>query len=164
MDCPVAQEACDGDPKVKLTGGYPLGGEYSGTGVSNGWFDPSVAGIGTHIITYTYIDPNGCDNFAEETIYVDPCTGINDNLDDLNVMIFPNPNDGSFTLKLSLDNNDIVDLKIFNSLNEIVFEDDNIATDQDDAKEINLSKYAKGIYYLRITGKETNLVKKIIIQ
>ncbi|MBL7104733.1 MAG: T9SS type A sorting domain-containing protein, partial [Bacteroidales bacterium] len=38
------------------------------------------------------------------------------------------------------------------------------ATDQDYAKEINLSEYAKGIYYLRITGKETNLVKKIIIR
>ncbi|MCD4790928.1 MAG: PKD domain-containing protein, partial [Bacteroidales bacterium] len=151
-------------PAFELTGGMPEGGEYSGTGVSNGWFDPSVAGLGTHTITYTYEDPNGCDNFAEETIYVDPCPGINENMDDPNVMIFPNPNDGSFTLKLNLDNNDIVDLKIFNSLNEIVFKDNNISTDQDYAKEINLSEYAKGIYYLRITGKETNLVKKIIIQ
>ena len=157
-------DVCVFEPPFELTGGLPEGGTYSGPGVSNGWFDPEAAGIGTHIIKYTYTDPNLCENFAEESIYVDPCTGINENMDNLNVMIFPNPNDGSFTLKLNLDNNDIVDLKIFNSLNEIVFDDDNIATDQDYAKEINLSEYAKGIYYLRITGKETNLVKKIIIQ
>jgi hypothetical protein len=37
-----------------LSGGLPAGGSYSGTGVAAGSFDPSVAGAGTHAITYTY--------------------------------------------------------------------------------------------------------------
>jgi len=45
---------CDYDPAFELTGGMPAGGEYSGTGVTDGWFDPAVAGIGTHVISYTY--------------------------------------------------------------------------------------------------------------
>ncbi|HRZ21029.1 MAG TPA: dockerin type I domain-containing protein, partial [Bacteroidales bacterium] len=42
------------------TGGTPQGGIYSGTGVSNGIFDPAAAGIGEHSITYTYEDAYGC--------------------------------------------------------------------------------------------------------
>jgi len=40
-------------PSVKLTG-TPSGGSFSGSGVINGHFYPRLAGIGTHIITYTY--------------------------------------------------------------------------------------------------------------
>ncbi|MEZ5196601.1 MAG: C25 family cysteine peptidase [Bacteroidales bacterium] len=65
-------------PAIELTGGMPVGGEYSGLGVENGWFDPGSAGVGTHTITYTWADGNDCENFAEETIFVDPCTSINE--------------------------------------------------------------------------------------
>jgi len=55
-----------------LTGGVPAGGVYSGPGVSGTNFDASVAGAGTHIITYTYTDANGCINSASNTITVYP--------------------------------------------------------------------------------------------
>lgn len=41
-------------PEFELTGGTPSGGIYSGSGVSNGSFNPINAGIGNHNITYTY--------------------------------------------------------------------------------------------------------------
>ncbi|MCD4732164.1 MAG: hypothetical protein K8R74_16275, partial [Bacteroidales bacterium] len=41
-------------PPFTLTGGLPLGGEYTGPGVANGIFDPAAAGLGMHTITYTY--------------------------------------------------------------------------------------------------------------
>lgn len=44
---------CEQDPAVVLTPEVP-GGTWSGTGVdATGTFDPSVAGIGNHLITYT---------------------------------------------------------------------------------------------------------------
>ncbi|MBD3636857.1 MAG: PKD domain-containing protein [Crocinitomicaceae bacterium] len=46
---------CDSDPVVVLTGADP-GGTWSGTGITNttnGDFDPTTAGVGTHTITYT---------------------------------------------------------------------------------------------------------------
>src|SRR5688572_30414360 len=46
------------DPAVTLTGS-PSGGTFSGTGVSGDQFDPAVAGLGTHTITYSYTDGNG---------------------------------------------------------------------------------------------------------
>ncbi len=157
-------DVCVGWPEYELTGGMPEGGEYSGPGVSNGMFDPGVAGLGTHTITYTYEDGLGCSNYAEETIYVDPCTGIIENAGDQEVMIFPNPNNGEFTVKLNLEINELVDLTIYNALKEVVYEESNISTSKDYTTEVSLNDYAKGIYYLHITGEETNMVKKIVIQ
>jgi gliding motility-associated-like protein len=57
---------------LQLTGGNPAGGVYSGTGVSNGIFDPAAAGAGTFVITYTYTAPNNCIGVATTTVTVNP--------------------------------------------------------------------------------------------
>jgi hypothetical protein len=49
----VWDDACAGGTPFPLDGGSPQGGTYSGTGVSNGLFDPGV-GVGSYEITYTY--------------------------------------------------------------------------------------------------------------
>ncbi|PWA06322.1 LamG-like jellyroll fold domain-containing protein, partial [Flavobacterium laiguense] len=63
---------CLGSAPLVLGGGSPSSGIYSGTGVSSGIFDPNVAGEGTHLITYSYTDANGCSNSALSTITVNP--------------------------------------------------------------------------------------------
>ena len=62
--------ACVNGDLVTLSGGMPDGGIYSGTGVDNGVFDPELAGIGDHVITYSYEDVNGCTNTADQTLSV----------------------------------------------------------------------------------------------
>jgi len=54
VTCPANFSKCISSPPFALTGGLPIGGTYSGTGVSNGIFSPAVAGLGTHTITYSY--------------------------------------------------------------------------------------------------------------
>lgn len=61
---------CASAAPISLTGGAPEGGTYTGLGVSNGKFNPGQAGPGTHSITYTFTDPNGCTNSATNTIKV----------------------------------------------------------------------------------------------
>ncbi|UTW62994.1 T9SS type A sorting domain-containing protein [bacterium SCSIO 12741] len=63
---------CVGTAAFALSGGSPVGGTYSGTGVSGGQFNPATAGVGTHTITYTYTDGNSCANSATQTITVNP--------------------------------------------------------------------------------------------
>jgi hypothetical protein len=59
-----------------LGGGTPIGGVYSGPGVTDDGdgmtysFDPLGAGIGTHTLTYTYINPSGCTNSITDDIEV----------------------------------------------------------------------------------------------
>jgi len=63
---------CVNASAVALSGGSPTGGTYSGTGVNSttGIFSPTTAGIGTHKITYTYGDANGCTDTASQMITV----------------------------------------------------------------------------------------------
>ena len=68
---------CQGASLLTLTGGSPAGGVYSGTGVSNGKFNASIAGAGTQTITYTFTSVNGCSASANSTIFVNPTPTVN---------------------------------------------------------------------------------------
>ncbi|TVQ76093.1 MAG: T9SS C-terminal target domain-containing protein [Flavobacteriales bacterium] len=61
---------CSNDLPLALNIASPLGGTYSGSGVSGGSFDPSIVGVGVHPITYTYTDSNGCVNSIQDSITV----------------------------------------------------------------------------------------------
>jgi uncharacterized protein (TIGR02145 family) len=57
-----------------LKGGIPLGGNYSGTGVSGGMFNPSTVPVSkdTAIITYHYSNMYNCPNSAVQTLTILP--------------------------------------------------------------------------------------------
>lgn len=93
----------DSQQPVVLTGGTPSGGVYSGLGVNNGVFDPSVAGIGSHIIEYGFTQ-NGCTSYAYDTIIVYSWVGAKNIIIDNELKIYPNPNSGQFTIDLGNDN------------------------------------------------------------
>ncbi|MEM8906587.1 MAG: hypothetical protein AAGD05_01970, partial [Bacteroidota bacterium] len=75
-------EACLSENSVTLAGGSPVGGTYSGSHVSGGQFDATSAGVGTHTITYTYTDANGCINIATDDILVLALPAVNLTLGD----------------------------------------------------------------------------------
>jgi hypothetical protein len=70
VTCPADQAVAANAPAFTLTGGAPAGGTYNGPGVSAGQFDATVAGVGNHLITYSYTDGNGCSNSCTFTIAV----------------------------------------------------------------------------------------------
>lgn len=80
------QEACaNANRSTTLTGGFPVGGTWSGMGVTdsvNGIFTPAVAGAGTYSLIYTYREPKAnCPNTATKTFIVNsPPTAIIDSL------------------------------------------------------------------------------------
>lgn len=62
---------CTGDPAQALSP-TPTGGTLAGTGVVAGNFDPTVAGTGTHTITY---DLAGCTTTINVVVNPGPTTG-----------------------------------------------------------------------------------------
>jgi gliding motility-associated-like protein len=62
---------CYEDASVLLSGN-PMGGSFSGNGISGSQFTPADAGIGPHDITYTYTDANGCSNTSTISTEVTP--------------------------------------------------------------------------------------------
>lgn len=67
----LALQYCVDESAVTMTGN-PSGGTFSGTGVSGSTFDPAIAGVGTHTITYTYTDGNTCTNSISQNVVVNP--------------------------------------------------------------------------------------------
>ena len=51
---------CNSSQSIVLNAGTPVGGVYSGAGVSGVLFDPLVAGSGVHMIYYSYINQYFC--------------------------------------------------------------------------------------------------------
>ena len=51
---------CLNDDPITLNTGVPLGGVYSGVGVANGTFDPSLSNVGANEIFYSYTDKRLC--------------------------------------------------------------------------------------------------------
>ncbi|MCX6251858.1 MAG: hypothetical protein NTX61_14040 [Bacteroidetes bacterium] len=54
----------------RLKGGLPLGGTYSGPGVTNGIFYPAIAGVGTKTITYSYTNAALCNASASRSLVI----------------------------------------------------------------------------------------------
>jgi uncharacterized protein (TIGR02145 family) len=55
---------------IQLGGGVPVGGTYTGPGVTGTLFQPAVAGPGMHTLTFTYTNTYGCNSAATQTITV----------------------------------------------------------------------------------------------
>ncbi len=60
----LASYFCENDPPITLTGN-PIGGTFSGSGITNNIFDPAQAGTGPHIIEYSVVNSSG----NIETVY-----------------------------------------------------------------------------------------------
>jgi gliding motility-associated-like protein len=60
------------DAPVFALGATPVGGSWSGAGISGSDFDAMLAGAGVHVLTYVYADANGCTSAAVHTITVNP--------------------------------------------------------------------------------------------
>jgi hypothetical protein len=62
---------CAGDPTTPLVGN-PAGGTWTGTGVIANAFQPSTAGVGNYVLTYTMA---GCQTTINVTVNNGPVTG-----------------------------------------------------------------------------------------
>jgi hypothetical protein len=67
---PTLPTVCVQGNPFTLTGGNPSGGVYRGRGITGDTFDPGAAGIGSHVIEYTYTNAKGCGSTATATIQV----------------------------------------------------------------------------------------------
>lgn len=63
-------DVCLSDSAFALGNAVPNGGTFSGPGVSNGIFDPSAAGVGTHQIVYDFNAGIGCSGSDTQNIVV----------------------------------------------------------------------------------------------
>jgi hypothetical protein len=231
---------CEYESAITLTSGLPLGGIYTGTGVIGNDFDPAIAGVGTHIISYTYSDILGCTASADQAIDVNPapapaitgapdticenhvilidagagfttylwsdqstsqtlsvdgsaigvgnsatfvvtvtntfgcegsdqvtinvvdCIGINDQLSDRNLQIYPNPSNGNFTMKISGVNGEAT-LRILKATGELV-NAETLTLKGETTKEFSFDNLSSGIYFFQLITNSGTITEKVMIR
>ncbi|HET6991516.1 MAG TPA: T9SS type A sorting domain-containing protein, partial [Bacteroidia bacterium] len=146
-----------------LTGESPSGGTWSGNGVSGSTFDPQVPGVGFTLITYTYSDLNGCSAMDTSSLWVDVCNGVSDNVSLTNMNVFPNPNNGHFTLEINHASGNGL-LLVTDALGQVISSENVVTANGSLTKEIDLGIYANGIYFIHFTTSTENTVQKISVQ
>jgi subtilisin-like proprotein convertase family protein len=97
---PLTNRICLSDEPIALTG-TPAGGSWSGVGVSGNSFIPMATAVGTYTLTYTYTSPVGCTNRATVTAKVEDCPERLILLRDNAVILYPNPNNGRFFIRIN---------------------------------------------------------------
>jgi PKD repeat protein len=131
----------------------PANAQLSGTGMSNGVFDPTVAGVGSFVVTASITDPNGCVGEDTLTIIVQQCAGISTN-EHTSFTVVPNPFSESFSL-LGLVEGDFV---------SVVDLSGNVVVSPTNSSIIDTRQLAKGSYFIvvnRLHAKEIKLIVKI---
>ncbi|RYZ27538.1 MAG: T9SS type A sorting domain-containing protein, partial [Sphingobacteriales bacterium] len=91
---------CISDEQVALTAS-PAGGTWSGLGVSGNNFIPSATAVGSYALTYRYTNASGCTASTIVTAKVEDCPERLRLLRDDAVILFPNPSNGQFNIRIN---------------------------------------------------------------
>jgi hypothetical protein len=147
---------CTNFGMVALSGETPAGGTWSGPGVSGNMIDPVVAGVGVHAIMYTYTDgATGCDATAIDSVVVDVCNGI-ETVEAGAAVLFPNPNNGDFTLIPS--GTGVVDVYVYSATGQLV-----VAEQMACGQQNKMSIAASGMYSVVIVTADGHRTTQRVI-
>jgi hypothetical protein len=152
---------CLDDANVTLTGS-PAGGTWSGPGVTGNSFDPSV-GVGTQTLTYSYTDTTGCFGTADVAVTVNACVGVAENTLAEGVKVYPNPNNGVFTLAINATVGDVV-IEVLDMQGRVVYASNENNVQTGFTKQIGLETASSGMYMLRMTSANQIHVVKMNVQ
>jgi hypothetical protein len=110
---------CLSDALIPLSGS-PVGGSWSGIGVSGTNFVPSVTAVGTYNLTYTFTNALGCTNTAVITAKVEDCQERLRLLRDDALILYPNPNNGRFNIRINSTLYNYLGMRVYNALGQLV--------------------------------------------
>ncbi|HRG57381.1 MAG TPA: PQQ-dependent sugar dehydrogenase [Bacteroidia bacterium] len=154
---------CTIDAPLTLTG-TPAGGTFSGTGMNGNSFDPAVAGAGVYDISYTYTNAGGCDTTVIQSIEVTICSGLDVRTNVTSMNLFPNPNEGEFTLELTANMNASVYVSITDITGKNVHKEIVNSVRGTNLINLNVSNLQKGFYMLKVSDAAGDINKSFVIR
>jgi len=150
------------DQPVVLVGS-PQGGVLIGAGITGNIFDPSAAGLGTHGITYAYVDDEGCINTSSLCTSVESGIGIGEPSSMAGaVRVFPNPNHGQFGVELDL--HGLVSLQVLDGRGRLVHSEVFNGSGLKTTRVLDLSSEAKGVYTLQVQNNGEAVSQQVVVE
>lgn len=110
---------CISDTLVPLSGS-PVGGSWSGIGVSGFNFVPSATAVGTYTLTYSFTNAAGCTATSSVVAKVEDCQERLRLLSDDGVIVYPNPNNGRFNIRINSTLYNYLGMKIYDNQGQLV--------------------------------------------
>lgn len=150
------------DAQITLTGS-PTGGVFIGPGITGSTFDPASAGVGTHSITYTFVDGSNCINTAGQCteVTLNTTTG-GTHMAEGGVHIFPNPTNGLFNVEFELQG--LVSLQVFDATGRLAHSEVFQCNGSRTLRSLNLVGLAKGGYTVQVQNNGGTVTQQVVIE
>jgi hypothetical protein len=110
---------------------------------------------------YDIVTLHGCSSLQSDSVYV-IVIGIILQNNEATVAIYPNPNDGRFTLAITSPEAKF-DIMIFNTIGVMVHNVTNIHVNGVEKRILDISELPSGVYTVIIKSEKSSVMKKIII-
>jgi len=154
-----ADTVCTTSGNITLSG-MPMGGTFSGTGVTGNTFSPASAGAGLQTINYLYTDANNCSATASDSIFVDLCLGINQLGETVSYIVYPNPTSGLENIVFSALPSETITVEIYTLEGRLVTNRiiESVAT------SIDLTAQSAGVYLIKMKTAASVVTHRLVVE
>lgn len=169
---PVTVTVWEPEPTVQQSGDM-LTLTNAGDFVSNQWYFNGNPIPGATSETFSIdtsgnfwvcvFDDNGCEG-CSPVYEMTCCVGIEEANFDGTVQVYPNPNNGQFTLEVEMQREMDMSVGLYDMIGKQVWMDIDLGETTNLRKQYDLSELPDGVYFLRIFADDQMMVQKLIKQ
>lgn len=96
----------------------------------------------------------GCSAIDAFAVSIDDCLGIEDNLQNSKINVYPNPAQSSLNLDFSADKGQQIEINIYNSMGMLIMQKMENSTGEKQACKFNIESLSKGTYIISVKYSE----------
>lgn len=142
-------------------------GATSYTWLPGGFTTPTITvdttGLGLGLHTFTLVVSTAdCNVTRHHDIFFDNCLGTSKDAETNSLSIFPNPNNGTFTLETT--KSMTAGIKVINTIGLTLFNESDVTLGKGLSKTVSLKNAPAGGYYVIIENGDQKLTKKMIVR
>jgi hypothetical protein len=125
--------------------------------------DSSGIGVGIKTISVDVTNSNNCVGSGTIHITFKDCTGIGE-LKDVSFRLYPNPNNGNFTIEINASQQETVEINVLNTSGVTVYSLNNLEVSGFISRNIDLGTLPEGTYIFKISKGNESTLKKFVIK
>ena len=126
--------------------------------------NPEASPTNTTDYVVTITDVYGCEATATVTVTVDICGDISPISRNIAVLVFPNPINGTLNIQIDKAEMKKLSFRIMNIQGQGIYSDKIDKVPDKYSKQLDVSSFAKGVYYLEIIADEDYSIRKLIFE
>ena len=155
------------DEILVLDAGNPDASHYWSTGATTQTIsiDTNHYDFGTYEFWVEVTDMNSCVNYDTVAVELKNCSfGVDEIFAKTSLQIYPNPNEGSFTLTLQSPANQILNISILNSSGRKIYSAESVSVNGRHEMDIKLETATSGILMLMLEKDGNYKMEKVILR